>query len=595
MNVKEIVAYLDNHLTEDLKQEISDKIHVLHSIQKQDGKGLSTGIMVETVLQELFKKQIEDYEPYHIGQADMKICSQPISFKKVGVKSCLALNWSKNEKITKPIFEHPILILHLEDKKWWERKTGFNEFIPRGFYMINAEFCNENVQFKSNNKTNSLINAENVYKMLIYAKTKQWVLFLPPPNKNKYTYSLNYGFQINEQIKWPALPYSNKNLRFIDLFCGIGGFHQAMKRFNYTCVFACDIDKECQENYQLNYNIVPEGDIRDIKESDIPPFDILCAGFPCQPFSKAGNQLGFQDKTKGTLFWEILRILNFHKPRYFILENVKNMISHDKGNTWNIMKEELRNIGYSIPHTPYIFSPLHFNIPQNRERAIVIGIFHPKVQFPVLSLKEKETCIESIIEKNPDSKMPLEPKYDECGRIWENFCIICKTHDIKIPRFPIWTDWWDKIISENDVFYKKYKNWIDKNKDFFNKHRQHLNPWLLESRNNKFWIGAVRKLEWQCDETSLTKCLWTFRGSGIRVRNLSYSPTLVAMAMIPIYGPEWRFLTPRELCRLQDFPSSFKPCSNKKSFYKQIGNSVNVQVIQEAFLQLQALEKKLID
>jgi C-5 cytosine-specific DNA methylase len=128
---------------------------------------------------------------------------------------------------------------------------------------------------------------------------------------------------------------SFSGVKFIDLFCGIGGFHQALVNLGCECVFACDIDESCREVYRKNYGIKPKGDIRKIDVNSIPKFDVLCAGFPCNTFSKAGLQKGFGD-ARGNLFFNICEIARVHKPRYMILENVRNLANHDKGNTWRL-------------------------------------------------------------------------------------------------------------------------------------------------------------------------------------------------------------------------------------------------------------------
>ena len=135
--------------------------------------------------------------------------------------------------------------------------------------------------------------------------------------------------------------------KFIDLFCGIGGFHQAMNSLGGECVFASDIDEDCRKTYKANYGITPAGDITKIDAASIPTHDVLCGGFPCQAFSKAGNRLGFDDPTKGTLFFDICRIIEYHHPKYVLLENVRNLASHDHGNTWKIIHDKLDNLGYN--------------------------------------------------------------------------------------------------------------------------------------------------------------------------------------------------------------------------------------------------------
>ncbi len=163
---------------------------------------------------------------------------------------------------------------------------------------------------------------------------------------------------------------------FIDLFAGIGGFHSALKNSRTKCVFASEIDKHASLVYEKNHKIKPFGDITKINAKDIPAHDILCAGFPCQAFSIAGYQKGFED-TRGTLFFDVARIVKHHKPKVVFLENVKNLVSHDKGRTFSVILETLRNeLGYEV-YYQILNSMTHANIPQNRERIFVVA-FDPK-------------------------------------------------------------------------------------------------------------------------------------------------------------------------------------------------------------------------
>ena len=140
-------------------------------------------------------------------------------------------------------------------------------------------------------------------------------------------------------------------MKFIDLFAGLGGFHKALHELGHECVFASELNNELREVYERNWGIRPYGDICEITSSNInivPPHDILCAGFPCQPFSKAGKQLGRKDEGRGDLFDEIIKILSFRKPRFFILENVAFIAKHDEERTWDYIKTELEKIGYNV-------------------------------------------------------------------------------------------------------------------------------------------------------------------------------------------------------------------------------------------------------
>ena len=218
----------------------------------------------------------------------------------------------------------------------------------------------------------------------------------------------------------------------------------------------------------------------------------------------------------------------------------------------------------------------------------------------------KQTNLNNIIDKKTDEKYKIVGKIKETEEVWSEFLSICSDNNIKIPKFPIWTDWWDsngegtsvtkynnklskvendKIIKKKqDAFYKKYTNWIDKNREFYKNNKKLLKPWIERSRNKKLWKGAVRKMEWQTtsDSLKINQVLWSPRGSGIRIKDLNYTPTLVAMtSMIPIYGPEGRYLTPRECARLQSFPEDYKIHENDNVAYKQFGNAVNVKMIEQ--------------
>lgn len=379
-------------------------------------------------------------------------------------------------------------------------------------------------------------------------------------------------------------------MQFIDLFCGIGGFHQALTNIGAKCVFACDIDADCRKTYEINYGIMPASDITKINPTtDIPPFDILCAGFPCQPFSKAGFQKGFADE-RGNLFFNICDIVNIHQPRYLLLENVRNLSSHDEGHTWSVIYSKLNELGYNTYELPVILNTLHFNVPQNRERVIIMCKRRDLGDMPLLPVipKNPKTYLTRYIadiicnDIATIAKYTIDGKMKQVECVWNEFIRLCITNDIFIPKFPLWTDWWD--TDETTVpFYVKYKGWIDSNREFYMTNKPILEKWLIKSRQIPEWVGAVRKFEWQAGnleaDDSMNTVLWSARSSGIRVKRCDYVPTLVAMAMTPVYGPQSRKLCPIELLRLQSFPDDFK--FNEKKIYKQLGNSVNVKMIEQ--------------
>jgi DNA (cytosine-5)-methyltransferase 1 len=371
---------------------------------------------------------------------------------------------------------------------------------------------------------------------------------------------------------------------FIDLFCGIGGFHQAMTKLNGKCVFACDINEDCRKTYEANYGITPEADITKINIDAIPNFDVLCGGFPCQPFSKAGNQKGFADD-RGNLFFNICKIIIKHNPKYLILENVRNLASHDGGNTWKTIYDNIISLGYYTYPKPIILNALHFDVPQNRERVIILCVRKDLHELPLLPIIPKN-CKKTLTVNIKDIILPdtyeftIEGKLKDVEIIWNNFMQLIIMSGIPMPKFPIWTDYWDTEAPK--LFYLKYKSWIDKNVAWYTEHFALLKPWLEASRLCDNWSGSVRKFEWQAGDLqvgdSMNTVLWSCRGSGIRVKRCDYIPTLVAMAMTPIYGPESRRLSPKELLRLQSFEDGF--IYNNKNIYKQVGNSVNVKMIE---------------
>ncbi len=378
-----------------------------------------------------------------------------------------------------------------------------------------------------------------------------------------------------------------KEYTFIDLFAGIGGFHQAMKSFGGRCVFACDIDADCRKTYETNYGLKPEGDITKIDASEIPPHDILFAGFPCQSFSKAGKRLGFDDETKGTLFFDVCRILEYHRPKYAILENVKNLATHDHGNTWRVIHDKLTMLGYSLLPSPVIFSPHYIGIPQHRERVYImcirkdIGEVKP---FIFKKAKDQDCSIESILQDDNEIDNIKDYRISEetirLIDLWNEF--IQNISVIKLPGFPIWSEYLHDANDNEDVsMYPSWKqNFIHKNNELYLKNKEFIDEWLPRAKTNPLFFGAKAKLEWQAGQTDhpdIWKQIFQFRPSGIRVKVNSYFPALVAIVQTSIIGPRKRFLTPRECARLQCFPDDFIPDIKPSQAYKQFGNAVNVE------------------
>lgn len=310
-------------------------------------------------------------------------------------------------------------------------------------------------------------------------------------------------------------------MKFIDLFCGIGGFRIAFESVGGNCVYSSDIDKYACETYKENFNDFPLSDITKINEKDIPDFDILCAGFPCQPFSIGGLRKGFQD-TRGTLFFDIERIIKEKRPQAFVLENVKGLVNHDKGKTLNVIINKLADrvngkknvnkfkdcLNYDIHYK--VINSKKFGVPQNRERIYIVG-FDKKVdfKFPIGNKEKKLTeVIDYSLEKNTISLIL------------------------------------DKNIETHLKNHKKY----------------------LEIKDLEYLLAyEVRKSR-----------------STFRFDNLS--PTLTAKMgtggnNVPVLVNQKRKLSTDECLQIQGYPKNFKIKPNYSQSYKQIGNSVSVPVI----------------
>ena len=193
-----------------------------------------------------------------------------------------------------------------------------------------------------------------------------------------------------------------ESIKFIDLFAGIGGIRIPFDELGYKCVFSSEWDKNACKTYIANFGDIPAGDITKIKEQDIPPHDILLAGFPCQAFSIMGKMQGFND-TRGTMFFEIERILAYHKPKAILLENVKQLTTHDHGNTFKVILQKLSQLGYHVKYQ--VLNALDFGLPQKRERIIIVGFLDKfdseKFNF---DFEKKDYNLASILED--ENKIP---------------------------------------------------------------------------------------------------------------------------------------------------------------------------------------------
>ena len=323
--------------------------------------------------------------------------------------------------------------------------------------------------------------------------------------------------RLKKQYRESLLDY-----KFIDLFCGIGGFHLALKSFGAKCVFACDINTEARKIYKNNFKLEPKDDIKKIQTEEIPEHDILCGGFPCQAFSISGAQDGFNDETTGKLFYEIIRIAKHYKPKLIFLENVANLDNHDKGATIKTILAELKGIGY----TPFksILNAMDYNVPQIRKRLYIVA-FRDDLNITEFSFPEpirRTRKLSDLLETDEEATRPY-------------------------------------IIKRKYHLRDNYKD-IERNT---------VNPYIRIGE-----IGLGRQGE---RIYSIEGCATTLSSSG---------GGLGGRTGIYLINNSIRKLTPRECARLMGFPNSFIIAQTPNQAYLQFGNSVVVNVLQHIIIEI---------
>lgn len=377
-----------------------------------------------------------------------------------------------------------------------------------------------------------------------------------------------------------------EEIRFIDLFAGLGGFHIAMEELGGHCVFASELKDDLQKLYKKNFSDTPNvvGDITKVDFREIPEHDILCAGFPCQPFSQAGKRMGFEDEGRGNMFNYICKVIEAQgkdKPSFLLLENVANLRGHDDGNTWRIIQEKLDALGYSVKGE--ILSPHQFGYPQHRKRMYIVGVRKEISDLSDFTFPkgEKETLcnIKDIIDPNDTNIQVIKPETIKQLKVWQNFIDLTLKSGGHIPQFPVWAmefgaDYpfsedapryldraallgkhgklgqlidgktFDECINQLPIYAqsgksKEFPRWkkryIQQNRDFYDMHHAWIDNWIGEIRT---WENSFQKFEWNCgsdDNGSLYDKIIQFRASGIRVKQATYSPALnLVGTQIPI-------------------------------------------------------------
>lgn len=416
-------------------------------------------------------------------------------------------------------------------------------------------------------------------------------------------------------------------LTFIDLFAGVGGFHQALSAFGFRCTFASEIDKRAQAVYLANHGESLDGPLvgdliplsEDRVDNVIPTHDILTAGFPCQPFSKSGRQAGVNE-ARGTLFFNIARVIEARRPNLVILENVRNIAGPRHTNTWQTIHAILSGLGYHVNARPVILSPHrlspeHGGTPQFRERVFIVAI---KAKNSAVG----EHAVPDILQNRPtgdwrparwrlqrDLLLPRRSiqnpqQYDldegevEALETWDAFTQAWRRGGREsLPGFPLWTEFWDTAAVEAPDTPEWKRILIRKNRRFAKDNRDVIAKWRSDFAASLLGLPPSQlKYEWQANDIpSLWRGLIQFRPSGIRVRPATYTPALVALNQTPIVGPKRRRLAVEEAALLQGLPSTFSFAGQPMSeSYKQLGNAVAVGVVQHLLIQLALREPRLL-
>lgn len=382
----------------------------------------------------------------------------------------------------------------------------------------------------------------------------------------------------------PPMPTDSK-FKFIDLFCGVGGFHQALDKLGGHCVFASDIDEHCRNIYEQNYGLRPHGDITKVDPKMIPDFDILTGGFPCQSFSHSGKKGGFGDK-RGQLYENILEIAREKKPSFMFLENVKHIKKIDNGDVFKHIISCIQITGYHVETVE--LSPHQLGIPQQRERVVFICIRNDIYdETKKLDMTPPNTPIDfdKIIETDPEKtqKYKISAEHEEILMIWDEMVNAFDVGQSMSPTI-MCNEFHKEYSAEEFVKLAQWKqDYITKNKPIYQKYKVTWDAWYEKHKSKLSKREIYGKLEWQAgpkkDNDSIFNHFIQLRQSGIRVKKSKYFPTLVAIVQTPIYAKERRHITPRECARLQSFPDSFELHESDQVAYKQFGNAVNVDVV----------------
>jgi DNA (cytosine-5)-methyltransferase 1 len=399
----------------------------------------------------------------------------------------------------------------------------------------------------------------------------------------------------------------SENLRFVDLFAGIGGFAAALTGFGGKSVYSVEIDESAAKVYESNWGHNPLGDITEDANDDlvrVPEHDVLAAGFPCQPFSKSGAQKGM-DETRGTLYWNILKIIKKNHPALVVLENVRNLVGPRHRHEWEVIIDTLKAEGYRVSEIPTILSP-HLipkalgGRPQSRDRVFITATYvggdqrnleavppivdMAKLRRNSLSL-EWDLAKDLPLDQTVQANLLLNSNETFWIDAWDEWVrLLRKSTGKQPPGFPIWADAW--VLESQLEIPSGTPDWkadfLRKNSTLYSANQEIFDAWAKKwGIFTERFPPSRRKLEWQAQgATSLWDCLMHFRPSGIRAKQPTHVPALVAITQTSIYGPGRRRLSTKEVARLQGLPSWFDfGEQSDAATYKQLGNGVNVGAV----------------
>lgn len=407
-------------------------------------------------------------------------------------------------------------------------------------------------------------------------------------------------------------------IRFIDLFAGVGGIRLGVTNalakhgIESQCVLSSEIDEKACETYELNYHEYPQGDIRQIV--DVPPFDLVLAGFPCQPFSYAGKRQGFGD-TRGTLFFEVERLIAANRPKAFLLENVRGLYTHDEGRTFQTIINHLHELGYGT--YDLLLNSSDFGVPQNRVRLYILGIrdaqpkmslvtnlgatdshaYRRNMQLDIFGVHH-HAVVADILENNVDPKYICSPRFQQMlhKAVGENLEILHGWRMMDYRGGQSVHSWDMGMRGDCTVSEKKFMNLLIQNR----RHPQ----FGREQDGKKLTMEQIKTFYHDDDVENVAASL--IEKGYLKVQNGKYSPVCGNMSfevfkyldpqsisitltssdcnrLGVIQNNQARHITPRECARLQGFPDTFIVNPNDKYAYKQFGNSVSVPVIEAVF------------